>query len=58
MSTLDGPMGDNVTETSNTTQSFLCSKEKKPEVTQACGANSEEGTESPAEETTSEVNYK
>ena len=51
-------MGNNVTETSNTTESFLCSKEKKPEVTQACGANSgEEGTESPAEETTSEVNY-
>ena len=51
-------MGDNVTDSGNTTDTSLCSIEKKPEITQECGATSkEEGDAKPTEETNSEVSY-
>ena len=58
MESAGGAMGDNVTNSGNTTDTSLCSIEKKPEITQECGAASkEEGDAKPTEEKNSEVSY-
>ena len=51
-------MGDNATDTGNSTETSLCAMDKKPEITQECGASAEEeGDAEPTEEKAEEVSY-
>ena len=58
MESASAAMGANMTDTGNTTETSLCSIEKKPETSQECGATlKEEGDVKPTEDTNSEVSY-
>ena len=51
-------MGDNATDTGNFTETSLCAIDKKPKITQECGASAkEEGDAEPTEEKAVEVSY-
>ena len=58
MESTDGAMGDNATDTGNSTETSLCSMDKKPEITQECGASAKEEEDAePTEEKAEEVSY-
>ena len=50
-------VGNNMTTSGNSTETSLCSLEKKPEATQECGASSTKTEDAkPTQDLTSEVN--
>ena len=58
MESTDGAMGDNATDTGNSTETSLCAMDKKPEITQECGASAKEEEDAePTEEKAEEVSY-
>ena len=57
MDSVGDAVGNNMTTSGNSTETSLCSLEKKPETTQECGASSTKTEDAkPTQDVTSEVN--